>query len=88
MLKNVFSFWFDDTLLFPCTLIVMGCLILLEKGGDLLLSNTGLLGVLCSCHGLHMSIAKFSEVITSDCLSCSTCFLIEGSLFCKMFMQF
>lgn len=29
--------------------------------GDLLLSNTGLLGVVCLCHGLHMSISKFSE---------------------------
>ncbi|GAB4836815.1 hypothetical protein Ancab_001729 [Ancistrocladus abbreviatus] len=29
--------------------------------GDLLLSNTGLLGVACSCHGLPMSISKFCE---------------------------
>ncbi|GMP94389.1 hypothetical protein CsSME_00043857 [Camellia sinensis var. sinensis] len=34
----------------------------LSASGDLLLSNTGLLGVVCLCHGLHMSIAKFSEV--------------------------
>ncbi|GFZ08330.1 hypothetical protein Acr_20g0001380 [Actinidia rufa] len=33
----------------------------LGSSGDLLLSNTGLLGVVCSCHGLHMSISKFSE---------------------------
>lgn len=33
----------------------------LNLSGDLLLSNTGLLGVVCSCHGIHMSIAKFSE---------------------------
>ncbi|CAL5429008.1 unnamed protein product [Camellia sinensis] len=33
----------------------------LSASGDLLLSNTGLLGVVCLCHGLHMSIAKFSE---------------------------
>ncbi|KAJ4958628.1 hypothetical protein NE237_025739 [Protea cynaroides] len=31
----------------------------LAKTGNLLLSNTGLLGVICSCHNLHMSIAKF-----------------------------
>ncbi|XP_042482174.1 uncharacterized protein LOC122062599 isoform X2 [Macadamia integrifolia] len=31
----------------------------LGKTGNLLLSNTGLLGVVCSCHNLHMSIAKF-----------------------------
>ncbi|XP_043700806.1 uncharacterized protein LOC122651477 [Telopea speciosissima] len=31
----------------------------LGKTGYLLLSNTGLLGVICSCHNLHMSIAKF-----------------------------
>ncbi|CAI9775495.1 unnamed protein product [Fraxinus pennsylvanica] len=29
--------------------------------GDLLLSDTGLLGVVCSCHGFYMSISKFSE---------------------------
>ncbi|KAL0394303.1 UNVERIFIED_CONTAM: Histone-lysine N-methyltransferase, H3 lysine-4 specific [Sesamum latifolium] len=29
--------------------------------GNLLLSDTGLLGVVCSCHGLYMSISKFSE---------------------------
>ncbi|KAI7993840.1 Histone-lysine N-methyltransferase trr [Camellia lanceoleosa] len=33
----------------------------LSASGNLLLSNTGLLGVVCLCHGLHMSIAKFSE---------------------------
>lgn len=33
----------------------------LNLSGDLLLSNNGLLGVVCSCHGIHMSIAKFSE---------------------------
>ncbi|CAA3017211.1 isoform 2 of histone-lysine n-methyltransferase atx1 [Olea europaea subsp. europaea] len=29
--------------------------------GDLCLSNTGLLGVVCLCHGLYMSISKFLE---------------------------
>lgn len=33
------------------------------KGGDLLLSNTGVFGILCSCHGLHMSVSEFCEVI-------------------------
>ncbi|CAK9146456.1 unnamed protein product [Ilex paraguariensis] len=33
----------------------------LGASGDLLLSNTGLLGVVCSCHGLHMSLSKFSK---------------------------
>lgn len=37
------------------------CVFCLGASGDLLLSNTGLLGVVCSCHGLHMSISKFSE---------------------------
>ncbi|MFS7995607.1 hypothetical protein Hanom_Chr12g01119921 [Helianthus anomalus] len=31
--------------------------------GDLILSNSGLLGVVCSCPGIHMSISKFSEVV-------------------------
>ncbi|XP_057850362.2 uncharacterized protein LOC131060909 isoform X5 [Cryptomeria japonica] len=29
--------------------------------GELVLSDTGRLGVLCSCHNHHMSVAKFSE---------------------------
>lgn len=29
--------------------------------GHLLLSNTGLLGIVCSCHRCHMSILKFCE---------------------------
>ncbi|XP_021987626.1 uncharacterized protein LOC110884244 isoform X2 [Helianthus annuus] len=33
----------------------------LYASGDLFLSNSGLLGVVCSCHGIHMSISKFSE---------------------------
>ncbi|KAL6985223.1 hypothetical protein U1Q18_018601 [Sarracenia purpurea var. burkii] len=33
----------------------------LGASGNLLLSNTGPLGVVCLCHGLHMSISKFSE---------------------------
>ncbi|XP_020536500.2 uncharacterized protein LOC105637593 isoform X1 [Jatropha curcas] len=33
----------------------------LDRSGDLLLSNTGLLGILCSCHCFHMSVAKFCE---------------------------
>nr|GEU63116.1 post-SET domain-containing protein [Tanacetum cinerariifolium] len=33
----------------------------LYASGDLFLSNSGLLGVVCSCHGYHMSIAKFLE---------------------------
>ncbi|KAI4316365.1 hypothetical protein L6164_024351 [Bauhinia variegata] len=31
------------------------------KSGFLLLSNTGLLGIVCSCHYLHMSVLKFCE---------------------------
>ncbi|KAK7320672.1 hypothetical protein VNO77_30365 [Canavalia gladiata] len=31
------------------------------KSGYLLLSNTGLLGIVCSCHCCHMSVLKFSE---------------------------
>ncbi|XP_058002089.1 uncharacterized protein LOC110654006 isoform X2 [Hevea brasiliensis] len=33
----------------------------LDRSGDLLLSNTGLLGILCSCHCFHMSVSKFCE---------------------------
>ncbi|XP_010244759.1 PREDICTED: uncharacterized protein LOC104588505 isoform X2 [Nelumbo nucifera] len=33
----------------------------LGTSGDLLLSNTGLIGVVCLCHNLHMSISKFCE---------------------------
>ncbi|KAL8475194.1 hypothetical protein ACS0TY_031571 [Phlomoides rotata] len=33
----------------------------LGTSGNLLLSDTGLLGVVCACHGLYMSISKFSE---------------------------
>ncbi|KAI7747226.1 hypothetical protein M8C21_002018 [Ambrosia artemisiifolia] len=33
----------------------------LYASGDLFLSSSGLLGVVCSCHGFHMSISKFSE---------------------------
>ncbi|XP_028208547.1 uncharacterized protein LOC114391790 isoform X1 [Glycine soja] len=31
------------------------------KSGHLLLSNTGLLGIVCSCHCCHMSVVKFCE---------------------------
>lgn len=31
------------------------------KSGHLLLSNTGLLGIVCSCHCFHMSVLKFCE---------------------------
>ncbi|KAK7383483.1 hypothetical protein VNO78_29162 [Psophocarpus tetragonolobus] len=31
------------------------------KSGHLLLSNTGLLGIVCSCHCWHMSVLKFCE---------------------------
>ncbi|KAF7817278.1 Histone-lysine N-methyltransferase TRX1 [Senna tora] len=31
------------------------------KSGYLLLSNTGLLGIVCSCHCCHMSVLKFCE---------------------------
>lgn len=33
----------------------------LGKSGELLLSSTGLLGILCSCHCFHMSVSKFCE---------------------------
>ncbi|XP_020528001.1 uncharacterized protein LOC18442513 isoform X2 [Amborella trichopoda] len=33
----------------------------LGKSGDLLLIEGGHLGIVCSCHGLHMSVAKFCE---------------------------
>nr|XP_043611348.1 uncharacterized protein LOC122582981 [Erigeron canadensis] len=33
----------------------------LYASGDLFLSNSGLLGVVCSCHGFRMSVSQFSE---------------------------
>ncbi|CAK7353818.1 unnamed protein product [Dovyalis caffra] len=33
----------------------------LGKSGELLLSSTGLPGILCSCHCFHMSVSKFCE---------------------------
>ncbi|XP_030481904.2 uncharacterized protein LOC115698826 isoform X2 [Cannabis sativa] len=33
----------------------------LGTGGYLLISNTGLLGIVCSCHCIHMSVLKFCE---------------------------
>ncbi|XP_075643736.1 uncharacterized protein LOC142614956 isoform X3 [Castanea sativa] len=33
----------------------------LGTSGHLLLSNTGLLGIVCSCHCFHMSVSKFCE---------------------------
>ncbi|XP_042989287.1 uncharacterized protein LOC122316660 isoform X3 [Carya illinoinensis] len=33
----------------------------LDKSGHLLLSNTGLLGIVCTCHYFHMSVSKFCE---------------------------
>lgn len=53
-LKDIFLVYFVN--LFSLVLII-------SKGGDLCLSNTGLLGVVCLCHGLYMSISKFLEVI-------------------------
>ncbi|XP_044471547.1 uncharacterized protein LOC123200432 isoform X5 [Mangifera indica] len=40
-----------------------GCprVICLGASGELLLSNTGLLGIVCCCHHFHMSVAKFCE---------------------------
>lgn len=31
-------------------------------GGELCLTDAGRLGVICSCHGLHMSVTKFTHV--------------------------
>ncbi|XP_039018788.1 uncharacterized protein LOC120150137 isoform X2 [Hibiscus syriacus] len=43
--------------------ILSGCprVFCLGTGGYLLLSNTGLLGIVCSCHFFHTSVAKFCE---------------------------
>ncbi|PON71299.1 Methyltransferase [Parasponia andersonii] len=35
--------------------------ICLRTGGYLLISNTGLLGIVCSCHYIHTSVLKFCE---------------------------
>lgn len=42
---------------------VSGCprVFCMGKSGHLLLSNTGHLGIVCSCHCCHMSILKFCE---------------------------
>lgn len=43
--------------------VVRGCPRVFCMGacGDLLASNTGLLGILCSCHGQHMSVSNFCK---------------------------
>ncbi|XP_022729706.1 uncharacterized protein LOC111284891 isoform X3 [Durio zibethinus] len=43
--------------------ILSGCprVFCLGTGGYLLLSNTGLLGIVCSCHFFHTSVSKFCE---------------------------
>lgn len=43
---------------FPSAKLRVSCL---ATSGDLLLSDTGFLGIVCSCHGLRMSVAKFCE---------------------------
>ncbi|KAJ1407786.1 Jas TPL-binding domain [Sesbania bispinosa] len=45
------------------TSFVSGCprVFCMGKCGYLLLSNTGLLGIICSCHCCHMSVLKFCE---------------------------
>lgn len=55
--KFIFSVW----LMFIYLLRTQICIVELQ-GGHLLLSNTGLLGIVCSCHRCHMSILKFCEV--------------------------
>ncbi|XP_058203339.1 uncharacterized protein LOC131317750 isoform X2 [Rhododendron vialii] len=48
----------------PCSYTLPpGCprVFCLGASGDLLRSDTGLLGVVCSCHGLRMSISKFCQ---------------------------
>ncbi|MED6110153.1 hypothetical protein PIB30_040307 [Stylosanthes scabra] len=47
----------------PNSLFMSGCprVFCMEKSGYLLLSNTGLLGIVCSCHHCHMSVLKFCE---------------------------
>ncbi|GMI95088.1 hypothetical protein HRI_003178100 [Hibiscus trionum] len=43
--------------------VLSGCprVFCLGTGGYLLLSNTGLLGIVCSCHFFHTSVSKFCE---------------------------
>ncbi|GLT76145.1 hypothetical protein SLA2020_478210 [Shorea laevis] len=45
------------------TAVLSGCprVFCLGTSGYLLLSNTGLIGIVCSCHVLHMSVSKFCE---------------------------
>ncbi|CAJ1972051.1 unnamed protein product [Sphenostylis stenocarpa] len=45
------------------TPFISGCprVFCMGKSGHLLLSHTGLLGVVCSCHCCHMSVLKFCE---------------------------
>ncbi|XP_020235631.1 uncharacterized protein LOC109815338 isoform X3 [Cajanus cajan] len=45
------------------TSFMSGCprVFCMGKSGHLLLSNTGLLGIVCSCHCCHMSVRKFCE---------------------------
>ncbi|TKY58112.1 Histone-lysine N-methyltransferase trr [Spatholobus suberectus] len=45
------------------TPFISGCprVFCMGKSGYLLISNTGLLGIVCSCHCCHMSVLKFCE---------------------------
>jgi hypothetical protein len=35
-------------------------------GGELCLTGTGRLGVVCSCHNVHMSVTKFTQVLSDS----------------------
>lgn len=50
-------------ILVACPLLVLANQFTISLGGNLLLSDSGILGVVCSCHGVYMSIADFSEVM-------------------------
>lgn len=47
-------------------------------GGELIVAETGRLGVMCSCHNWHMSVAKFSEHAGLFSINPGSAVLMEG----------
>ena len=45
---------------------ILNSISLFNVGGELLMAETGCLGVICSCHNMYMSVAKFAEVSAAE----------------------
>ena len=57
---NSFRIFINQNL--HCFHMLISSIFMIHIGGYLLISNTGLLGIVCTCHYLHMSVLKFCEV--------------------------